>query len=139
MEPTTKLYVQSMVCGQGLCSQRKGRLLMQSKIGKTSTIDVSLGKTGEDAGIFLNVGYTNDNYGGAQNQITLEIKNVSGNDFELQYDCWEGREKVAYVVEGVDSIKITIRGSIELSDFLQGLQMILNAEKISSITDPGYR
>ena len=112
---------------------------MQSKIGKTSTIDVSLGKTGEDAGIFLNVGYTNDNYGGAQNQITLEIKNVSGNDFELQYDCWEGREKVAYVVEGVDSIKITIRGSIELSDFLQGLQMILNAEKISSITDPGYR
>lgn len=111
---------------------------MRSKIGKTSTIDVSLGKTGEDAAVFLDVSYTNDNYGGNQNQITLKIKNVGGNDYDISYDCREGREKVTYAVEGVDSIKIKIRGTMELSEFLRGLQMILDAEKISSITDPGY-
>ena len=138
MEPTTKLHVQSMVPSQRLCSQRKGRLLMRSKIGKTSTIDVSLGKTGEDAAVFLDVSYTNDNYGGNQNQITLEIKNVSGNDYDISYDCWEGREKVTYAFECADSIKIKIRGTIELSEFLQGLQMILDAEKMSELMDPGY-
>lgn len=111
---------------------------MRSKIGKTSTIDVSLGRTGEDAGIFLDVSYTNDNYGGNQNQITLGLKNESGNSFDLQYDCWESNEKVTYNVERVDRIKITISGTLELNEFLQGLQIILNAEKISSITDPGY-
>jgi hypothetical protein len=111
---------------------------MRSKIGKTSTIDVSLGKTGEDAAVFLDVSYTNDNYGGNQNQIILEIKNVSGNEYDISYDCWEGREKVTYAVEGVNSIRIKIRGTIELSEFLRGLQMILNAEKMSELMDPGY-
>ena len=111
---------------------------MRSKIGKTSKIDVSLGKTGENAGVFLDVHYTNDNYGGNQNQITLEIKNVGGNDYDISYDCWEGREKVTYTFECADSIKIKIRGTIELSEFLQGLQMILDAEKMNELMDPGY-
>ena len=111
---------------------------MRSKIGKTSTIDVSLGRTGENAGVFLDVSYTNDNYGGNQNQITLEIRNVSGNYYDIEYDCREGNKDITYAVEGADRMKIKIRGSIELNEFLQGLQMILNAEKISSITDPGY-
>ena len=111
---------------------------MRSKIGKTSKVDVSLGKTGENAGVFLDVHYTNDNYGGNQNQITLEIKNVSGNDYDISYDCWEGREKVTYAFECADSIKIKIRGTIELSEFLQGLQMILDAEKMNELMDPGY-
>jgi hypothetical protein len=72
---------------------------MRSKIGKTSTIDVSLGRLVRTPLYFLDVSYTNDNYGGNQNQITLEIKNVSGNDYDISYDCWEGREKVTYAVE----------------------------------------
>lgn len=112
---------------------------MRSKIGKTSTIDVTLSKTGIDgAGIFHDIRYTNDNYGGNQNEITLEITNVSGNPIEIidldldEHDYYVGGGRSA------SKIKIKIHGSIELGDFLTSLQMILEAEKISHALDPGY-
>lgn len=113
---------------------------MRSKIGKTSTIDVKLSNTGIDgAGIFHNIRYTNDNYGGNQNVITFEITNVSGNPIEIIDLDLDDHNHYVGGGPSTNRIKIKIHGTIELGDFLTGLQMILEAEKISDALDPGYK
>ena len=108
-----------------------------SKIGKTTTIDVTLGKTGPNVGIFHDIRYTNDNYGGNQNEITFEITNASGNDIEIvdiedyPRSNYGGQRKCT-------RIKLRICGELEKNDFLSALKMILEAERMNAIIDPGY-
>ena len=112
---------------------------MQSKIGKTSTIDVALSRSGkEGVAHFLDVKYENDNYGGNQNRIYLEFANTGGNPLELTYTVRNNGKDYQMLMENVGAVSIEIKGRLERSDFLAGLQMILDAEKMSELMDPGY-
>jgi hypothetical protein len=112
-----------------------------SKTG-LSAIDVKLSNSGENCGVFHDLRYANDNYGGNQNEMKLEIRNVSGNAIDIQI----GRNKQSsltgkwgYVWESIDDldgVRIKIRGSIENSEFLQMLQLILETEKMVAIIKP---
>ena len=82
----------------------------------------------EGEACFHDVRYTNDQYGGNQNETTFTIDNICGNDIEIEFDS-DGKEYLANVTK----VKIHIKGSIENGDFLRALQMILEAEKISEL------
>jgi len=104
--------------------------------------DLSNGE--EHYGIFHDLRYANDNYGGNQNQTVFEINNVSGNEIFVEgcinekdangkwtrswYDLTSGR--------GLDGIRIHITGGIENSEFLQMLKLILETEKMVEIIKP---
>lgn len=112
--------------------------MIRSKIGKTTTIDVTLGRTGQEgAGIFHDIRYTNDNYGGNQNEITFEITNVSGNDIEI-VDIEDEPGRSYGGARHCKRIKLRICGTLEKNDFLLALKMILEAERMNAIIDPGY-
>lgn len=112
---------------------------MRSKIGKTSTIDVALGKSGKEGdACFLDVSYKNDNYGGNQNKVILTLKNVGGNPFNIKYTEYHNLQEHEFSLEDVFSISIEIGGTFERDDLIRGLQMILDAEKMSELMDPGY-
>ena len=112
--------------------------MMRSKIGKTTTIDVTLSKTGQEgAGIFHDIRYTNDNYGGNQNEITFEITNVSGNSIEI-VDIEDYPRSPYGGARQCKCIKLRICGTLEGHDFLEALKMILEAERMNAIIDPGY-
>jgi hypothetical protein len=93
-------------------------------------IDVTLGSLGEGNGVFHDLRYTNDQYGGNQNEITFELHNISGNPIELTYTDGMGDE---WVCEQTDKIKIKIKGGIEAGEFLNMLHLILETEKIVTI------
>jgi hypothetical protein len=107
-----------------------------------SEVNVRLGASGEDCAIFHDLRYANDNYGGNRNEMKLEIRNLSGNTIDVQV----GRNKLntltgkwGYVwekIDDLDGVRIKIKGSIENSEFLQMLQLILDAEKMVSIIKP---
>lgn len=82
----------------------------------------------EGEGCFHDVRYTNDQYGGNQNETTFTIDNICGNDIEIEFDS-DGKQYVATATK----IKIYIKGSVENGDFLRALQTILDAEKISDL------
>jgi hypothetical protein len=106
-------------------------------------IDVKLSDSGiEGAGIFHNLQYTNDRYNGNQNKMTFEIINASGNDIEAEitlsvYDQKTKKyRKDVHKLESLYGIKLTIKGALEHSDFLNMLQLILEAEKMVDIIKP---
>ena len=90
-------------------------------------IDVKLSDLGEGHGVFHDLRYTNDNYGGNQNETTFEINNISGNPMFIDLEDEFGKP---YHLENTKRIKINIRGSIENDEFLQALRLIMEAEKI---------
>jgi len=106
-------------------------------------IDVKLSDSGiEGAGIFHDLRYTNDRNNGNQNQITFGIKNESGNEIqaEITLSVFDNRTKKyrhdVHKLESLYGIKLTIRGAIEHNDFLNMLQLILEAEKMVDIIKP---
>lgn len=92
-------------------------------------IDVKLSSLGEGHGVFHDLRYTNDNYGGNQNETTFAINNISGNPLEIQLMNEDG----TYLLENVDKLTIKIKGSIESGEFLNMLHLILETEKIVTI------
>jgi len=106
-------------------------------------IDVKLSDSGiEGAGIFHDLRYTNDRNGGNQNEMTFSIKNESGNDIqaEITLSVFDNKTKKyrqdVHKLESLNGVKLTIKGAIENSDFLQMLQLILEAEKMVDIIKP---
>lgn len=83
-------------------------------------------KDGE--GCFHDIRYTNDQYGGNQNETTLTIDNICGNDIEIEFES-DNKEYLSIAKK----VKIRIKGGVENGDFLRALQTILDAEKISNI------
>jgi hypothetical protein len=82
----------------------------------------------EGEGHFHDVRYTNDQYGGNQNETTLTIDNICGNDIEIEFES-DNKEYLSIVKK----VKIRIKGGVENGDFLRALQTILDAEKISDL------
>jgi hypothetical protein len=82
----------------------------------------------EDEAYFHDVRYTNDQYGGNQNETTLTIDNICGNDIEIEFES-DGKEYLSIAKK----VKIRIKGGVENGDFLRALQTILEAEKISEL------
>jgi hypothetical protein len=82
----------------------------------------------EDEAYFHDVRYTNDQYGGNQNETTLTIDNRCGNDIEIEFES-DGKEYLSIARK----VKIRIKGGVENGDFLRALQTILEAEKISEL------
>jgi hypothetical protein len=109
-----------------------------------SKIDVKLSDSGENAGIFHDLRYTNDNYGGNQNSMTFEVENMSGNGITIEgcflrqdkHGIWERKWYNLGNGNDFDGVRINITGSIENSEFLQMLQLILQAEKMVEIIKP---
>ena len=93
-------------------------------------IDVRLSDLGEGHGVFHDLRYTNDNYGGNQNETTLEIKNISGNYIEIEIEDENGQH---YTLERAEMVKLKIKGSIENGEFLHTLRLIMEAEKITDM------
>jgi hypothetical protein len=105
-------------------------------------IDVKLSELGEGYGVFHDLRYTNDCYGGNQNETMFEITNQSGNTLNIEFgfyeqnvqaDKWEWNWQT---LRDVDGFKIKITGGIENSEFLQMLQLILETEKMVEIIKP---
>jgi hypothetical protein len=92
-------------------------------------IDITLSSLGEGNGVFHDLRYTNDNYGGNQNLTTLSINNISGNPLEIELMNGDG----TYLLENVDKLQIRIKGGIESGEFLNMLRLILETEKIVDI------
>jgi hypothetical protein len=97
---------------------------------------------GGNLGVYHDLRYANDNYGGNQNETLFEITNSSGNTLDIEFgfyeqnvqtDKWEWNWQT---LRDVDGIKIKIKGGIENSEFLQMLQLILETEKIVKIIKP---
>ena len=108
-----------------------------------SKVDVNLADSGTESAIFHNLRYTNDHYGGNQNEMTFEITNWSGNNITVQTAVYAtnlrtGRHELSWEkpMEGCDGIRITIRGACENDEFLRMLQLILEAEKMVSVVKP---
>jgi hypothetical protein len=105
-------------------------------------IDVKLSDLGDGYGVFHDLRYSNDCYGGNQNGTTFEIINQSGNTLEIDFGFYEQdpqTDKWGWTwrpLKDVDGIKIRITGGIENSDFLQMLQLILETEKMVEIIKP---
>ena len=105
-------------------------------------IDVTLSATGENMGIFHDFRYTNEREGGNSSEMTFEIRNVSGNDIiaraaSYAKDPQTGKTELVWGTDApFDAIRITIYGGIENSEFLQMLQLILEAEKMVEIIKP---
>lgn len=93
-------------------------------------IDISLGQLGEGHGVFHDLRYTNDHYGGNQNELTFEVNNISGNYIELTYEDGNGDE---WICEQTKKVKIKIKGGIEAGEFHDMLRLILETEKIVNI------
>jgi|LauGreSBDMM110SN_4_FD.fasta_scaffold925103_1 hypothetical protein len=84
----------------------------------------------EDEGHYHDFRYTNDQYGGNQNETTLTIDNICGNDIEIEFESEsDGKEYLCIVKK----VKVRIKGGVENGDFLRALQTILEAEKISEL------
>lgn len=81
-----------------------------------------------DESCFHDFRYTNDQYGGNQNETTFTIKNKCGNNIDVEFE-YEGQK---YNLN-TNRIKIKMYGGVENGDFLRALQMILEAEKISEL------
>ena len=97
---------------------------------------------GGNLGVYHDLRYANDNYGGNQNETLFEITNLSGNTLDIEFafheqnvqtDKWEWNWQT---LSDVDGIKIKIKGEIENSEFLQMLRLILETEKIVKIIKP---
>ena len=105
-------------------------------------IDVKLSDMGEGYGVFHDLRYANDCAGGNQNEMKLEIRNVSGNTIDIQVGFHEKDERTGKwqykwkPLADMDGVRIKIRGSIENSEFLQMLQLILETEKMVEIIKP---
>jgi len=105
-------------------------------------IDIKLSDTGKDSAIFHDLRYANDREGGNQNETVFEITNLSGNTLDVQVGFneqdyktknWQWKWKP---LSDMDGVRIKIRGSIENSEFLQMLQLILETEKMVEIIKP---
>jgi hypothetical protein len=112
-----------------------------------SKIDIKLSDLPNDEyggiwGVYHDLRYANDCYGGNQNEMKLEIRNVSGNAIDIQIgrntqDSKSGKWQYRWEsIDDLDGVRIKIRGSIENSEFLQMLQLILETEKMVEIIKP---
>lgn len=109
-----------------------------------SEIDVTLSHAGENMGIFHDFQYTNDNSASNSNRMTFRVENVSGNGIVVEgcflrqdkYGKWERNWYDLGNGEEFDGVRIRITGSIENGEFLQMLQLILDAEKMVEIIKP---
>ena len=108
-----------------------------------SKVDVNLADSGTESAIFHNLRYTNDHYGGNQNEMTFEIRNWSGNMIHAEAAIYAtnqttGKTELSWGprLEEYDAIRITIRGACENDEFLRMLQLILEAEKMVSVVKP---
>jgi len=82
----------------------------------------------EDEGHYHDFRYTNDQYGGNQNETTLTIDNICGNDIEIEFESESDGKEYLCIVK-----KVKVRSEVEQKEFLRSLQMILEAEKISEL------
>lgn len=93
-------------------------------------IDINLGSLGEGNGVFHDLRYTNDHYGGNQNEMFLEINNISGNPMFIEMEDENGK---TYNLSSTKKVRVNIKGSIEAGEFLNMLHLILEAEKMVQI------
>lgn len=108
-----------------------------------SIVRVRLGASDDESAIFYDLQYYNDRQGGNHTETIFEITNMSGNGITVetaQYATNTRTSKTELVWETPmqynDGVRITFRGSCENSEFLQMLQLILEAEKMVSIVKP---
>ena len=112
---------------------------------KTYKVNVQLSDSEiEGAGIFHNLKYSNDGYGGNQNQTVFEIRNESGNAIHVELGNLRKNEvtkewDMVWQQGEFDSIRIKLYGALENRDFLTMLQMIVDAERITDIINPTTR
>jgi len=105
-------------------------------------IDVKLSELGEGYGVFHDLRYSNDCHGGNQNEMKLEIRNMSGNTIDVQIGFNEKDERTGKwqykwkPISDLDGVRIKITGAIENNEFLQMLQLILETEKMVEIIKP---
>lgn len=108
-----------------------------------SEVRVRLGASDDEAAIFYDLRYSNDRQGGNHTETIFEITNLSGNGITIEtavYATDVRSQKTELVWETPmqynDGVRITFRGSCENSEFLQMLQLILEAEKMVGIIKP---
>lgn len=82
----------------------------------------------EGEACFHDFRYTNDQYGGNQNETTFTVENEGGNEIDIEFEYQGQKHNIK-----TNKVKITMRGGIENGDFLRALQTILEAEKISEL------
>ena len=112
-----------------------------------SEINVSLSdlSSGEEHyGVFHDYTYKSDGTGGNGAQTSFEFMNQSGNELfvemcVLEQDTngkWSRNWYPAAGGQGLDGLRVHFNGSIERSEFLQMLKLILNTEKMTDIIKP---
>lgn len=108
----------------------------------STPIDIKLSDSGENCGVFHDLRYANDNYGGNQNETKFEIKNISGNTIQVQIanhtqdpvtKKWQYKWQT---IDDLDGVRIKIRGQWENNEFIEMLRLILETEKIMQIINP---
>ena len=93
-------------------------------------------------GAFHDLIYINDNHGGKHNITTFEIHNQSGYSIGVDLKTYEDnpvtgkREEVWTGRDDWESVRITIQGGAESSEFLQMLQLIIETERMVEIIKP---
>lgn len=107
------------------------------------SVQVRLSASDPDASSFYDLRYTNDREGGNHTTTVFEITNEGGNGITVEtavYATNKRTNRTELVWEpaltGNDGVRITFRGSAENSEFLQMLQLILEAEKMVSVIKP---
>jgi hypothetical protein len=87
---------------------------------------------GKDECAFLDTYYSDDRYGGNQNEVVFELHNVCGNYIQAEFVDTDGH---TYAVD-LDKIRLKIYGGIEAGQFLEALQLIVEANKVVDIIKP---
>jgi|LauGreSBDMM110SN_4_FD.fasta_scaffold274332_2 hypothetical protein len=87
---------------------------------------------GKDECAYLDVHYSDDCYGGNQNEVVFELHNICGNYIQAELVDTKGD---IYAVD-LDKVKLKIYGQIEAGQFLEALQLIVETNKVVGIIKP---
>jgi len=106
-----------------------------------SIVNVSLGSSDDQAAIFYDLKYQCDHQGGNHTETFFEIRNLSGNNMNVQvaaYQTHNGKTELQWSPVNIqpDLLRISFRGSVENAEFLAMLKLILEAEKMVEIIKP---
>jgi hypothetical protein len=87
---------------------------------------------GKDESAFLDTYYSDDRYGGNQNEVVFELHNICGNYIQAELVSTDGN---TYAVD-LDKVRLKIYGEIEANQFLDALQLIVETNKVVDIIKP---
>lgn len=81
---------------------------------------------------YLDTYYSDDCYGGNQNEVVFQLHNVCGNYIQAEMTDVEGN---VYAVD-LNKIRLKIYGGIEAGQFLDALKLIVETNELSRIIKP---